>query len=152
MRGAFLHNHIVTHMAVAFRQAGTEVRCECPVRCGRHPGFVDLFVCWGAGRIVCEVERSPRRVDRDIAKALALDADLLLLVVPTGRVEAAVKREVRRASGEFPAPLPPILVRRLLPALQQITNKSLLMSVSYVNRQQTSNSPKTSHIKEPHAD
>lgn len=92
MRGGFLHNKVLIEPIAAFflAVAGTVYR-EYATGPGRDAGFVDLFVEYGLERIVCEAELSADRVPKDLAKAAALNATLLLIVVPNARVARSVR-------------------------------------------------------------
>ena len=126
--GQFLHNRImVGQLAAAFQRIGADVRCEHPVRLGRHPRFVDILAVIGALRIVCEAERNARRARNDVSKALALRASLLLIVVPNASVAASAKRQLAAEHDAGPAGLT-ILVLTLGAALQLLTDKCHLMS------------------------
>ena len=94
MRGGFIHNRVLLDPIEAFfNDRGETVYREYHVRIGLGQGFVDLWVPrW---RISCEAETSPRRVDRDIIKAGALDAHGLLIVTPQQRIARACARRFR---------------------------------------------------------
>ncbi len=97
MRGGFIHNRVLIAPIEAFLvQCGAYVRREYPTGPGRTAGFVDLFASYGAHRIVCEAELTADRVARDVDKAVALNATLLLIVVPRSRVARAVRKHLSR--------------------------------------------------------
>jgi hypothetical protein len=98
MRGSYLHNTLlVAPIAALLRRAGAEVRLEYPGGRGRKAGYVDLFAEWDNWRIVCEAELLTKRIPHDIAKAVTLQADLLLIVVPDGRRARVAQQAVWRA-------------------------------------------------------
>ena len=99
MRGSYLHNHILLDpIEEHFRLLGARTRREHPTRKKLAPGFVDLFIEWREHRIVCEAELSARRVLWDLEKAKALDATLLVIVVPRRVVAEAAWRRVKHSS------------------------------------------------------
>lgn len=132
MRGAFLHNYMVKQLEDAFWKAGAKASCEYPTRSGRHPGFVDLFIEWDFQRIVGEVELSAQRVENDVAKAQELQAQVLLIVVPSTSVATAVRREILRIQAQSAMVRPVIYVLHLGSAIQLITDKSILKSAMNV--------------------
>ena len=84
MRGRFLHNRVIlAQVEERFRRLGASVFQEYPAKTGKRTRFVDLFVLLHGVRVVCEAELSFARIPNDVAKAIALDADLLLIVVST---------------------------------------------------------------------
>ena len=128
MRGKFLHNQIlVSRLEEAFHNLGGTTRIEH--RVGHR--FIDLFVEWEGWRFVIEVELTADRVANDVVKAVAAQADLLLIVSPNRRAAAAVNRKLARLS------VPSGLVVWSLPfgpALQRLANKSRLMTALNISR------------------
>src|SRR5690606_34516681 len=96
MRGGYLHNRIIAARLLAACHRASVQALEHPTGEG---GFVDLYIEHGPLRVVCEIELSPDRIDRDLRKAIALDATHLLIVVPTPRVAARVMRRLERSGG-----------------------------------------------------
>lgn len=94
MRGKFLHNHLVAQLALQFRRLGAIVKQEHYFRQDCVQGFIDLLIHFQGRLIACEVELSDARVGRDIKKAKAVSAVLLLIVVPNNRVARAVRHEL----------------------------------------------------------
>jgi len=130
MRGDYVHNVLLVRpVAKALLLIGAIVRFEYPISSGRHPFFVDLFATLDSHRIVCEAENSPRRIARDLEKARLLRARLLLFLVPTPAVAAAVKRRIASLNaGSWPDGCA-IRVLTLPAALQLLMNKSQLKSL-----------------------
>jgi hypothetical protein len=94
MRGGWLHNQaLIAPLEAWFRSRGALVYREFRVRRGTCLGFIDLFATFGSLRIACEAELSPARVPVDIAKAEAVQADLLLILVPTPAVARAIRQK-----------------------------------------------------------
>ena len=105
MRGEFEHNELlVGRLDEAFRGIGGMTRKEAFVRNGHIVGFADLLVEIGGRRIVVEAERSARRITRDLLKGMALAADELWIVVPTGRELHAVRRKLIHIGVRVPQP------------------------------------------------
>lgn len=126
MRGGFVHNRVlIAPVEAVLRELGASVRRESPVAVSsRYTGFVDILAICGKNRIVCEAELSADRVGLDLAKAAALKATLLLIIVPNRQVGQAVERQVARMNTS------PVTVCCLTvgAAVQRLRNKSLLMS------------------------
>ena len=94
MRGEFFHNLcLVEPVARRFEALGAAVYREHRVNTNRLEGYVDALVEAGELKLVLEAEQRPERINRDMAKAAALNASLLVLV-PTGRVAQAVERRL----------------------------------------------------------
>ena len=135
MRGGFTHNRVLAdRLAQAFECAGAVVLREHPVRAGRNPRCVDLWVEWNRCFIAGEIEIEPRRAGGDLDKARQLGAHILLLVTPTGRVARAVEQFLKRSGHGIDELRPRIFVMPLGAALQAVANKSLLRSVSIVTQ------------------
>lgn len=135
MRGGFCHNHLLLRpLRDRFRGAGAVVSEEHPVwREGRLIGYVDLWVVYGAWRLACEAERDRRRLRQDVAKAAALEATALLIVVPTG----VLARSVRWKLAEVLPPGPPPFAIEVWPlgaALRELARFCPLISRENVQR------------------
>jgi len=99
MRGDFLHNEVsVDQLDVAWRSVGASTWRERAIfdAQGQIFGYTDLLVRLGSYLIAVEVELSPKRVARDIEKALALSATELWIVTPNVRVRCAIHRSLQR--------------------------------------------------------
>ena len=121
MRGGLLHNQVLLRPIedlVVCR--GATVRREAPTRPGRQAGFVDLFITYRSFRIACEAELTSARVNNDLQKAVALCADMLLIVVPTARVARAARAKLRRADCKYEGKGLTVLVKTLGQAIQQL--------------------------------
>ncbi len=97
LRGGRLHNHLVVEAEKIFRDAGFDTHQEHPKKLadGRLD-FVDLMVWWGDFLVCVEIETSARHVLDNAGKARALGLPLVV-VVPTRKVQKAVKDKLKRA-------------------------------------------------------
>jgi len=103
VRGHFVHNDVLLDPAVRLlRQHGADVHSEHPIALGSAWGSVDSFAIWRSLRIVIEAELSPERVAKDVTKAVALEADLLLIIVPNWRVARGARKKLEKLG--VPAP------------------------------------------------
>ena len=125
MRGGFPHNRVLAdRLERAALAAGATLDTEHRVSLGRGVGFIDLLVVLDRRRIAIEVECSAHRVAKDVAKACAAQADLLLIVTPDSRTAGACVRKLRRL-GLLKAPSAPAIKVCTLPvALQELANFS----------------------------
>lgn len=128
MRGEFLHTRVlVSRIEDLLREFGAQLHREHYTRLEESYGYVDLLATLGPYTIVCEAELSADRAVKDVAKALALKADLLVIVVPRKQVAEAIRRRLHALPAED---LPPsgleIWVLPLGPALQRLRNRCLL--------------------------
>lgn len=131
MRGKFLHNTVlISRIAALFHQTDATIYHEYPTGPGRTAGFVDLFILYKTWRFAVEAELSADRVSNDVAKAIALRADLLLIVTPNSRVATAVRRQVQRLRSNQRGLVIPnwltIWSLPLGPAIQRLVKKGLL--------------------------
>lgn len=138
MRGGFLHNRVLVEaIALLLLELGAPFQLEYPVRLADSVGFADVFAVHGSLRIVCEIELTADRVWNDVAKAVALQANLLLIVTPTGAVARRIRKCLRySATQSVPGELE-ICVLPFGKALQWLRNKLSLMTA--VNVRQTTN-------------
>lgn len=135
MRGGYLHNTLLVAPIAAFlRRAGAEVRLEHPGGRGRKAGYVDLFAEWDDWRIVCEAKLDGRRTSTEIAKAISLQADVLLFLVPDRRRVKAVKGRVRRARKQVPSARLTIWTLTLGPALRRLQKFEHFMTRTNVRK------------------
>ena len=118
MRGGFVHNHVLLEsIAKRASQLGAKIDCEVPVGVGERVLYGDLLIQSGSQRILIEAEMSSKRIANDLAKAMALDANELWLVVPNPRVARSIRRKlsqmliVPRIPGLFILLLPQALQR-----------------------------------------
>jgi hypothetical protein len=96
MRGGGLHNYMAERLAEICETKGFRTYREYPVRPGRHPRFVDLWVECHAFKMAVEVEVTVRRVAEDIQKAVDLSADVLMIVMLTPRAVAEALRVLKQ--------------------------------------------------------
>lgn len=135
MRGQFLHNDIlVAPIAALLREYGVRSQLEYAIESGRGVGFVDLFAVQESFRLVCEAELSPDRVWNDIRKAVALQADLLLIVVPTVRMARRIRRRLQHPRCPAAPENLDIWILPLGPALQRLREMMSLMTRVNVSR------------------
>ena len=140
MTGAFVHERILLPpIATHFQQLGAQVWRQHCVRLEDSLGFADLFIIHGMHRIICEAELTSDRVLNDVCKAKALQAALLMIVVPHQRVAVAIRR--RLAAAPSTAPGVEKWVLPLGPMLQRVRNRFPLFSNVM--------SPRTTNIKPP---
>jgi hypothetical protein len=133
VKGGFFHNRcLVGRLIQPFRDLGATVLAEHRIESGRHGRAVDLLVQLGPYRIVVEAERDLRRLSGDVAKARALGANLLLVVVPTGRLARTARCRLAVFQGGEGGRKPRIMVLTLGAALELVTNRSPLKSAAFV--------------------
>jgi hypothetical protein len=95
MRGNFLHNQVlIAPIECEARIQRAIVHREYRVVTSSVDGFVDLLVTTNSKRTVYEAENTLDRVRWDITKALALQADELQIIFPTGRLARAAQERV----------------------------------------------------------
>lgn len=127
MRGGFIHKDILIEpLAFEFVLCGAEATLEKTVRIDGGIGYIDLFVEYARGRIAIEAELTAKRIRGDLAKAEAIDADELWVLVPTARVRRAVLRQIRRLDRTSARPL--ICIFTLPQARQRVTRSFPLIS------------------------
>lgn len=92
MRGGYLHNKILLDpLDRAFRGVGALVRREMMVRLDSRMAYVDLFAELGGRKFAIEAELSVHRIEKDLMKGMALNADELWIVVPHRRAARCVE-------------------------------------------------------------
>lgn len=148
MRGHFVHNRIliapIEERLVAF---GSSVVQEYPVRVSGRTCFVDLFATYNGIRISVEAELSTARISNDIAKAISLNVDLLLILVPTASGARAIKRHLKRTASA-PRNLT-ISILTLGVALNRLRDqKSFLTLLNVLNWKTNPNKPKPDSISD----
>jgi hypothetical protein len=93
MRGGHLHCEILVPPVAAVLRA----RCGAVILEHSVPGgFVDILAIHRLGVIVVEIELTPARVHRDLAKAGAVNAAFLFIVTPDARIARACRRRLAR--------------------------------------------------------
>ena len=97
MRGWFCHNEVLTKrlQQVAVECEAT-VETEAPVRVGEHICYGDLLVRKYGRSTLCELETSSQGVDKDLRKASALGAEVLLIATPDAPTAHACQRRLQR--------------------------------------------------------
>ena len=135
MRGKFGHNQLlVAPIVTELRRQGATVDCECPIGPRGRGGSVDARAILNGRLVVIEAERCADRVPRDVKKSATLGAVMLVIVVPNAGVAKAVRRKLARLpASDRPRGLL-ICCLTIGAALQQLRNKSLLMSSSKDSR------------------
>lgn len=123
MRGNAIHNlALVAPLESVARSLGATVQREHRVVTRSVDGYVDLLVIHQSRRIVIEAERSLDRVRWDIIKAVALRADQLLIVFPTGRLARVAQKRADEAKASWNLEKLEILCLSLGAALQQLSD------------------------------
>ncbi len=129
MRGGFVHNRVlVGRLEAAFRAAGAETLREYPTGPAAPRGFVDLYVTKNGVVVVCEAELRATRATLAVEKAMALDANVLLLVVPRQTVARAT---VARLGDHVREQHPAIFVLTLGAALQWVARCFPFLTARY---------------------
>ena len=135
MKGGYLHNQCLAGLLVKPLQSlGACVYPEYPVEPGRHPRSVDLFIELAGHRLVVEAETDGQRADKAPAKARALGAQSLCIVVPTAAVARAARRRLKQIRAVERQPKLKIVVLTIGAALQQVTNKRQFVSALFFDR------------------
>ncbi|MCG3148172.1 MAG: hypothetical protein PCFJNLEI_01615 [Verrucomicrobiae bacterium] len=134
MRGGFLHNQVLAaRVEHAFRASGAEVCREYRIVTSALEGYVDLMVTCGGRRIACEIELTAERIYWDVAKAQAMHAVLLLIVVPNEQLARTVRQKLTdRQTTRRPLKLS-VFCLTVGAVLEALRNKSLLKSVLNVD-------------------
>lgn len=134
MRGGYLHNKVLVEpVAGVLRELGMDVHTEYPIKIGHHVSYADIFASCDGLRLVCEAERSPQRVANDVRKAMALDAQLLIIVVPNKNIARSVFRRLKQIDQPLVGRQPlEIRVLALGPAVRMIRNFGLFRTVTNV--------------------
>ncbi len=97
MRGDFFHNEMVRRLRQVAEGCGATVGMECLVRLDQDRfGYTDMVIRKGGFLAVCEPEQSGRRAGKDLRKASAMGANLLLIATADARTAEACRRELRR--------------------------------------------------------
>ena len=89
------HDLLVDRMCNACEIIEVASTREYAVKTDSGIGFIDLVVSDENTVVAIEVERSNRRIEADVAKAIALSADSLLIVVPNPQVKRLVQKRLR---------------------------------------------------------
>lgn len=101
MRGGYLHNNfLIRPVEGASRFHGARTHREVHVITLAGPGFIDLVAEWEDRIVAVEAELTPRRVRHDVAKAAAVGASELWIIVPTWRIAGLIRRALERVEIE----------------------------------------------------
>lgn len=125
--GGFLHQRLILRPIETLCQSKhAAIRREHPVQVDSRLCFLDLTVSFGSWLVAIEAETGVRRLRSDIEKAVAIKADLLLIVVANWRIAEASRKRLVKLYGRVPLSdnLLPVLVLPVGPALQCITDLS----------------------------
>ena len=95
MTTSFCHDLLVDRMCDACETIGVVPTREYAIWTDGGIGFIDLVASDGNTVVAIEVERGNRRIVADVAKAVALSADHLLIVVPNPQAERLVRKRLR---------------------------------------------------------
>ena len=118
MRGGYVHNHVLLDpIEQKARRLGAAVDREAAIRVGGRVLYGDLLIRDGSRRILVEAELSSRRVPNDLAKAAALGACDLWVVVPNPKVARSVRWKLSQQGIQ---PRPGLFVLLLPQALQRL--------------------------------
>lgn len=132
MKGNWLHNRILLAPVLEAARALATIRCEVRVDPVQRPRSADAVIDWPGFRAVVEAENRSEREVGDVYKAIALKADVLLLVTPTSQVAQSIRASLKRAGMEASGLR--ILVLTQGAARQWVEHKSQLMSARNVLR------------------
>lgn len=120
MRGGFVHNKVLLDSIDALlRRAGAQTQREVHVHRDGLRGAIDLVATMSDTKLAIEAELTPARVVRDVEKARAIEADLLVIVAPTRRIADAIVRRLHAAGVDLSS-APAVCVLPLGPALEQL--------------------------------
>jgi hypothetical protein len=92
----FPNNFPAGRLRQVAEECGATVYAEQPARISRTTVYADLVIEKEGRRIVGKVEPSCRRVRQDVGTAVALGAQLLLIVTPDALTAQACRRRLRR--------------------------------------------------------
>jgi len=97
MNCGFCHEEIlVRRLRKVAEECGATVHSEQPVRMDGTVSYADLVMTKDGRITVCEPEQSRHRVSNDVRKAVAIGAQLLLIVTPDSLTAQSCRRQLRR--------------------------------------------------------
>jgi len=97
VRGDLSHNDILFGRLRQVAEAcGATIYSDQTVQTGDTTCYADLVLEKDGRRIIGAAEQSYRRVDHDVRKAVALGAQLLLIVTPDSLTAQRCRRKLRR--------------------------------------------------------
>ena len=118
MRGGYIHNRVLLDsIDQQARRFGAQVDREVAINVGEQILYGDLLIRGSTQLILVEAELSSKRIPNDLAKAAALGACELWVVVPNPRIARSVRQKLLQlsfgpgASGLFILSLPQALQR-----------------------------------------
>lgn len=117
MRGGYVHNRVLLDpIDQKAWSLGVQVDREVAIRVDEKALYGDLLIRGSSKRILVEAELSSKRIPNDLAKAAALGACELWVVVPNPRVARSVRRKllqlpIEPGTGLFILSLPQALQR-----------------------------------------
>ena len=120
-------------------QSGWQVTVEFHVRSETYTGFIDLKASRDGQVLAVEAELTPRRVKNDIAKAIAMNASELWIVVPEYHAAQAVRAVVARHAA---AKKLPVRVLTQGQAIQKVRDCFPLISVLNGQEEKQKTEPK----------
>lgn len=101
MRGGYIHNRVlldpIAQKAWCF---GAQVDREVAIRVNERVLYGDLLIRARSKRILVEAQLSSKRIPNDLAKAAAIGACELWVVVPNPRVAGSVRQKLLQLSIE----------------------------------------------------
>ncbi len=99
MRGGYIHNRVLLDpIAEKAWRFGVQVDRDVVIRIDGKVLYGDLLIRGSSTRTLVEAELSPKRVPKDLAKAAALGAGELWVVVPNPRVARSVRQKLLQLS------------------------------------------------------
>ncbi len=120
MRGDHLHNDVlVERVAQALRAQGAITKKEYFIRFSGGSGYIDLLVEQGLVRIAVEAELTNRRIEKDLVKAIAVNAEELWIVTPTSHLARSIRSRLEK-SPALVRTHPQVFVLSLGQALQRV--------------------------------
>ena len=90
------HRFLVDEMYNECEMLGASASPEYAVHTEDSVGFIDVAAWDEAMFLAIEIERSSRRIEADIDKAIAVQADELIIVVPNPYVKRYVKKRIQQ--------------------------------------------------------
>ena len=96
MTGGAIHDGlIIATLERELKRLGATTRRQAFVSFKDGRGFIDLVAEGLTRKLAIEVELSPARVEADLHKAMAVEADALWIVAPNHRTALVLRRRLR---------------------------------------------------------
>ena len=121
----------------AFRNIGASVQLACRVVTTKFDGCIDLVVSFRDQRITCEIEVSNACIRLDIAKARAVHAAMLLVVVPDEELAKTIRTMLAGVQFHAQSPLLRMDCLAVNAFLRQLRNEHFLLSALNVGAAST---------------